>query len=386
MSTLVIKGDIVCPDKVKAGVVRVEGGIITEILSGDEACGGAFDYSGMLVLPGFIDVHMHAIQQHDVFEADDLVKIAEIQSQFGGTGFLPTVANITTERYLKFGNNVRKAQQAAAKGAKILGAHFEGPFINPAKKGGMNEEFLLAMDTAICRSFINEVGDVMKLMTLSPELEGAGEVIRLLRENGTVVSLGHSTADAEDLAAAIEAGLSHVCHMYDTFEPGGMLEGWQWQPGLMEEILLRDELTGEVICDMQHVLPQYVKLTARLLGPDRFVAITDSLRGAGDEAGEYHLVDGREFSTRSGLARLTSNNDVVGSVLTMNQAFGNLVDVCGIDPVMAARFTATNPARAIGMDQEIGSIEPGKWADLTVLDASSNCVATFVNGVKVYGN
>ncbi len=127
-------------------------------------------------------------------------------------------------------------------------------------------------------------------------------------------------------------------------------------------------------------------MSAKILGPDRFVAITDSLPGAGLPPGKYRMVDGREFSNGSGLARLTSNNTVVGSVLTMNRAFGNLVEACGLDPVMAVRFTSGNPARVLGLENEYGSISAGKCADLTVLDREYNCVATFLHGEMVYGD
>ena len=386
MAMVLVKGRIVGPGEIAKGWVAIEGGIIREIGSGKGTGGEVYDYGERLILPGFIDVHMHAMGEYSSFETDELVKIAQMKATYGTTGFLGTEASLTTEGYLEFGKNVRQAMQLRPAGAKVLGAHFEGPFINPAKKGGMRAEFLQDMDAAVCRRFVDEVGDVLKLMTLSPELAGAVEVIRMLRANGTVVSVGHSRANGAELAAAVEAGLSQVCHMFDAYERGEMLEGWQWQPGLMEEVLLRDELYGEVICDMQHVLPPYVRLAAKVLGPDRFVAITDSLRGAGCEPGEYYMVDGREFSTRSGLARLTSNNDVVGSVLTMNKAFANLVEVCGVDPVTAAKFTATNPARALEMEGEMGSIEVGKTGDLAVLDGSFNCVGTFVDGVKIYGD
>ena len=124
-----------------------------------------------------------------------------------------------------------------------------------------------------------------------------------------------------------------------------------------------------------------------MLGPDKFIAITDSLPGAGFTPGEYKMVDGREFTNRDGIARLTSEDaTVVGSILTMNKAFANLVKHCDIPLTIAARYTSTNPAKALGLDNELGSIQPGKTADLTVLDENYKCIATFINGECIYAD
>ena len=121
-----------------------------------------------------------------------------------------------------------------------------------------------------------------------------------------------------------------------------------------------------------------------MLAPDRFIAITDSLPGAGLPEGEYSLADGRVFTTKGGVARLLSNNTVVGSVITMNHTFANLVEKCNVDPIIASRFTSTNAARALGIDNELGSIEVGKQADIAVLDSQYNCIATFIGGCLLY--
>jgi N-acetylglucosamine-6-phosphate deacetylase len=135
---------------------------------------------------------------------------------------------------------------------------------------------------------------------------------------------------------------------------------------------------------MVHVRPEHVRLAAERVGPDRFLAITDSLPGAGLETGEYDMVDGRRFTTRRGAARLVADGTLVGSVLTMNRALGNLVRRCGIDPVRAAKCTSTNAARTLGLDNEIGSIALGRRANLAVLDDDYECIATFVDGRLVF--
>ena len=382
-----VLGRIVTPTGIVEGCLAVSEGRIAEIGPAVHVSGRVHDFGRDLIVPGFIDVHMHGLGEFDVFEFSQLVEIARMQPRFGTTGFLPTVASLSPQRYIEFGHNVRKAQKAcASRAARIIGAHFEGPFINPEGRGGMDAAYLRPVDLGECKTYLDEVGDVLKLMTLSPELEGSGSLIRLLRTNGVVASLGHSRASKEDLHAAIEAGLTQVCHLFNTFERTPLRAGWQWTPNLLVCILISDRLNCEVICDMLHVLPEFVKLAVKTLGPRRFLAITDSLPGAGLEPGKYLMVDGREFSTTEGIARLTADGTVVGSVLTMNRAFANLVEQCGFDPVTASWFTSTNPAAALGLQRELGSIQVGRWANLAVLDSDYNCVATFMEGQLLHGD
>jgi N-acetylglucosamine-6-phosphate deacetylase len=223
-------------------------------------------------------------------------------------------------------------------------------------------------------------------MTFSPGLDGGEALIRLLGDHGVVASLGHSRASKAQLHAAIDAGLSHVCHLYNAFDRTTLRDGWQWEPDLLVCVLINDALRCEIICDMIHVPPEYVMLAIRAMGPDRVIAITDSQPGAGLPPGQYTLLDGREFTTRNGVARLTSNGDIVGSVLTMNKAFANLVEHCGVGMVEAARYTSTNAAASLGISDRLGGIEVGKQADLAVLDADYQCIATFVDGKMIHGS
>ncbi|MFA6100927.1 MAG: amidohydrolase family protein [Victivallaceae bacterium] len=383
-----IKGRIVTPDSIVNGAVVVKHGRIAGVESDTSSYRDVFDYGLNLIVPGFIDIHLHGIGPYIMFGVDDMTGAAKLQLQYGTTAFLPTAASMTDDEFMEFARNIAQAQKCAGgAGAVIIGAHFEGPFINPAKKGGMDAKYLQPMSMEKCRRYA-ETG-VLKYMTLSPELPGSEEVIRYLSRNGIAVSLGHTTATCKESLAATDAGAASVCHLFNTFDRTGEAEPGVWKPGLVEAILENKKLFCELICDMQHVFPAYIRLAEATLRPHRFIAITDSMTGAGQQPGDYRMVDGRWYSTASGAGRLRDEpgrNGLVGSIITMNQAFANLINVCGFDAVAAVRYTSTNAALLLGLDREMGAIESGRRANLAVLNERYECVATFIDGERLYAN
>ena len=201
---LTLKGNIVTLDDVQKASILVDDGRITEVTDTPSGSGKVFDFGNSLVLPGFIDMHTHGIGKYGMLTVDDLVGSAKMEPSFGVTSFLPTVASLTEQGYLQFAENIRQAKAGTDNTyAKIIGGHFEGPFINPKRKGGMDSEYLRTMDIDECQRYIDHAKDVFKLMTLSPELKGSEQVIKLLRKNNIVVSLGHSAATPEDLKQAL---------------------------------------------------------------------------------------------------------------------------------------------------------------------------------------
>ena len=383
-----IRGRIVTPEGIVDGAVTVDHGRVTRVGTALDVSGEVYDYGSNLIVPGFIDIHLHGIGPYTMFGEDDLVGAAELQLKYGTTAFLPTLASVTDAAYIEFATNIKMAQKRVrGNGAVIIGGHFEGPFINPEKMGGMDACYLQTMSTGKCCRYL-ETG-ILKYMTLSPELPGSEAVIRQLTKSGVVVSLGHTKASREEMLLATAAGATSVCHLFNTFDRTGEVEPGVWKPGLVEFMLGNMKLSCELICDMQHVMPEYIRLAEASLMPNRFVAITDSMAGAGLPPGEYQMVDGRWYTTTSGAGRLRDEpgkNGLVGSVITMNKAFANLVEVCGFDVVAAARYTSTNAARLFGLGKVMGSIEPGRKGNLAVLNERYECIATFVDGEKLYGD
>ncbi|HRU06693.1 MAG TPA: amidohydrolase family protein [Candidatus Brocadiia bacterium] len=380
----ILKGRIVAADGVFKGALVVEEGRISRMGRTATGRGRVLDFGDAFILPGFIDLHVHGLLQFGVMDAQGIMGVAAAQPRFGVTGFTPGAASLSVERYLQFADGVRQAQrEAPPASAKILGAHFEGPFIAPERRGGMDAAFLREPSLEELKLYLDRSAGSLKIMTLSPELPGALDVIRELRRHGAVASVGHSAADARQLDAAIAAGATHVCHLFNAFMRPSEFSTPPWTRDAVFAWLRRRRATCEVICDMRHVPPGVVRDAAAALGPSHLVAVTDGMTGAGLPPGASRLMDGREYTTDDGVGRLVSTGQIVGSVITMNRALANLVEQCGLSLPDAAKAASSNPARVLGL--RAGVLAPGRPADIAVLNSACECVATFIDGRQVHG-
>ena len=387
---LFIKGNIVTPTRIiNKGGVLIEKDKIIKVgrIKKYPPLTKIFDIPGSIVVPGFIDIHMHGLGKYTTKGKENIIGISNLEPSYGTTGFLPTLACATHKEYLQFLQDIKDViKDQPEKGAKILGAHLEGPYINPIMKGGMDEKYLRLPDKKEYQELIRAGGRDLKIMTLSPELPGSIGLIKSLRKNNTVASLGHSMAKEDDVRKAIRAGLTHICHLFNAFPPQKPRELGVREPSLADICLAMDGLTAEVNPDGIHVHPLMIRLAIKAMGMGNIVAITDSMMGTGLPEGTYQMSDGRKFRTKKGdVARLVENERIiVGSILTMNFAFKNLVKKCGLSFSQASLLTSLNPARIIGLDKLTGSIEVGKKADIAVLDPNFECLMTFVEGKLVY--
>ena len=387
---LLIKGRVVAPFQViEEGGILIEKGKIVKVGEIKEFPSSAkiFNIPGSIIVAGFIDIHMHGLGKHGPKGKENIMGMSCLQPRYGTTGFVPTLASATHKEYLEFLQDVKEVIKAQPeKGAKVLGAHSEGPYINPAMKGGMDEKYLRLPRREEYQELIRTAGKDLRMMTLSPELPGSIDLISSLSKNGTVVSIGHSIAKEKDLRKAIEAGLTHICHFYNAFPPPREKELGVREPALTDICLSSDGLTAEVICDGIHVHPTMIRLAIKAMGIENMVAITDSMVGTGLPEGVYEMSDGRKYFTKKEeVARLVEDRRIiVGSILTMNYALRNLVKKCGLSLPQASRLTSLNPAKVIGMDKITGSVEVGKKADLAILDANFECLITFMEGKLVY--
>lgn len=387
---LLIRGKVITPfEVIDGGEILIDKGNIVQVGRAREFSSAAkiLDVSESMVVPGFIDIHMHGLGEYGPKTKKDIIGMSCLESRYGTTGFIPTLVCATYQEHLRFLQDVKEiVKDQPEKGAKVLGAHLEGPYINPAMKGAMDEKYLRLPKPEEYRELIGAAGEHLKIMTLSPELPGSIGLIESLHRNGTVISLGHSLVKEDDLRKAIEAGLTHVCHLYNVFPPPRTTKSGIREPSLADICLSTDDLTAEVICDAIHVDPVMIRLAIKALGLENVVAITDSMTGTGLSEGVYEMPDGRKlFTKKGGVARLVEDEDeIVGSIITMNYALRNLVEKCGLSLPQASQLTSLNPARVIGIDKITGSIEVGKKADIAVLDANFECRVTFLEGRLVY--
>jgi N-acetylglucosamine-6-phosphate deacetylase len=341
--------------------------------------GEVVDVKGHYVCPGFMDIHIHGAMGRDVIEGqvDALQEIAYFLAQHGTTAFLATTI---TAHPREIRNSLRAIAQAVGKdveGAQILGAHLEGPFINPKAKGAHMEEYILP---ATRDGFIELVGgyeDVIKLVTLSPELEGADELVKYLAGKGIVVSMGHTTASYEQCVAGFEWGIRHVTHLYNAMTPLKHRE-----PGAVGAALDNETVTLELITDLIHVHPAALKLAVHVKGPEMVALITDAMAATGLGDGEYAL-GGQSVVVKEGVARLKGNpGNLAGSTLTQDQALRNLVSI-GVPLKDCVSMLTEVPARILGLGYKKGKIKKGFDADLAILDQNLQVAMVYARGNRV---
>jgi N-acetylglucosamine-6-phosphate deacetylase len=385
---IVLSGaDVVLPDRIlRPGTVVIEGDRIIDVAERTRAAGGGadhhFDLHDCLIVPGFIDVHVHGVEGTDTLDSEAAVRtIAARLPRFGVTAFCPTSLACSPTVLRRMLASVRDARSSAPRtSARVLPAHLESNFINPDYKGAQPLECLRLPYGKVEGDFSGaDILDVIAaaraevgIVTIAPELEGAIDLIRDLASQGHHISLGHSGASYEEALAGIAAGARQATHLFNRMTPIR-----HRQPGLAAAVLEREEITTEVVCDAVHVHPAMVRVALAAKGPSHFMAITDGTAGSGLPRGSTTAIGGRRI-TVGDIASL-DDGTIAGSVLTMDQAFAKLVRVLGVGLVEAATVCATTPARALGL-KDSGMIAKGAIADLAVLDHDFHVKHTFVGG------
>lgn len=363
MNSGCLQGNLVLPERAGYGRITWRDGVIAAVEAADEVRPGA-----NWVLPGFIDLHFHGLGRWGSEDGESVRGIAGFAPSTGVTAMLPTLSSTAWEHQLEYLREIRALQEAPPPGARVLGAHLEGPFIEPGHKGGMNPRYLYAPTEEKLEQLLAAGDGALKLITLSPELPGALAVIRRLSAAGVVVSAGHTGCSPEVFTAAVDAGLRQVCHLFDTFDGRTVVQGVT-QCSLADAALLEDRVRVELIADGFHVPPELIRLARRAAGADRIVVVTDAMQGTGLPDAVYAMPDGREFKLENGdVCRLTDEKQIiVGSCLTMKQAFFNLTGRFGFTPAEAGRALATNAAAQLGLGDRLGSLRSGLRADLVEL-------------------
>ena len=383
-------GDVVMRDHVLSpGTVVLEDGVITEIALGSRPGRGALEYvdcTGLVVVPGFIDVHVHGVEGTDTLDgATAIAVIAERLPRYGVTAFCPT-SMACAPAALKTMLDAVRASREASGGARVLPAHLESNFINPEYRGAQPLECLRLPTNARTdgdfsgAEILSEIhaasGDV-GIMTIAPEIDGAIDLIRQLAAQGIFISLGHSGATYEEALEGIDAGARHATHLFNRMPPLN-----HRKPGLAAAVLESEALTAEVVCDGVHVHPAVVKMALAIKRPSGIMAITDGTAGAGLRQGARTSISGRPITVRD--AAYLDDGTLAGSVLTMDRAFAKLTTEMKVSLVDACRICSTTPAEALGL-QGTGGIVEGWAADLVLLERDFSPRATYIAGERVWG-
>ena len=350
--------------------VTIASGTITEIGPYGSAR-RPIDLGAHAIAPGFIDVQSNGGFGHDfTLEPEAIWDVASRLPSTGVTAFLPTVVT-SPEDTIPAVIEAWRNRPSGFVGAEPLGLHIEGPMLAHSRRGAHNPDLLRrSVDTD------RWAPPAIRLVTLASEVAGL-DVIRDLRKRGIVVALGHSAVTFEQANLAFSAGASHVTHLFNAMSPLTHRE-----PGLAGATLASADVTAGVIVDGIHVHPAVVKVTLDLLGPDRFVTITDAMAAAGMPPGDFQV--GPMLAHSDGKKALLADGTLAGSVLTMDSAVRNLIEMAGASPAAAVTTASSTPARRLG-DVERGQIARGRRADLVILNPDWSLQATVIGGSIVHG-
>ena len=333
-----------------------------------------------IVLPGFIDQHIHGAGGSDTMDAtvSDLKNIALTLAKEGTTGFLATTMTQSKENICNALKAVKDYKELNfSQGAELIGVHLEGPFISPKFKGAQPLEFVCLPNIKLFDEFNKVSGNCIKIVTLAPEMENASIFIQHLKSQNIVVSIGHSGAKYDDVVNAVENGATNVTHAYNAQSPLHHRE-----IGVVGSSLLIENLNLELIADTVHVSIPAIKLLLKNKSLDKITLITDAMRAKGMSDGQSEL-GGQTVIVKDGEARLIDGT-LAGSVLKMNYAIKNMVTKVGLSIEKAVDLATIVPAKTLGIDGSVGSIKVGKRANFAVINGNFDLILTVRNGKIIY--
>ncbi len=381
--TVIYVGKLLTPFLVLERVsIRVKGGVIVSIEDGYVASSSVLDYRDYIAIPGLVDTHIHGIAGYDTNsgKTSDILGMSRALVRYGVTSFIPTSVTAPHDKLLEIAQAVANAQEVwmenkPKEGARILGLHLEGPYISMEKRGAQNPQYIRSASIDEVLEYWRASRGMLRILTLAPEVDGALELIPLLRTLGVSVSIGHTNADYETAKRAIARGANRATHIFNA-----MRGIHHREPGPIIALLEAPSVYVELIADFVHLHPATVKFVIDHVGYRRCVLITDAISATGLPDGRYSL-GGLEVIVKDGIARLT-NGALAGSTLTLDRAVRNIASL-GYDLRHAVAMASHVPIRSIEYPM-LGKVEPGYIADITILDNELRVVATIIEGEEVY--
>ena len=359
--------------------IRIEEDVFTEICpslapSENES---VLDADGLYAIPGLIDIHFHGCMGHDFCDGtvEAIDAITRYEASCGVTSVCPATMTVSPESLVQVMDAARTYNESPARPgqASLVGINMEGPFISEAKKGAQAAEHIRLCDEALFCSLQERSGGLIKLVDIAPENEGAMEFIDALHDKVTI-SLAHTTADYPTAKEAYDRGARHATHLYNAMPPFT-----HRAPGVVGAAFDSPHCRAELICDGVHIHPSVVRATFQLFGDDRMILISDSMRAAGMEDGQYTL-GGQDVAVKGKYATLVSDGALAGSVTNLMDCMRTAVKEMQIPLESAIACATMNPAKAIGIYDRYGSISTGKIANLVLLDQDLNLRQVIIHG------
>ena len=336
------------------------------------------DGKGMYAIPGLIDLHFHGCKGDDFCDGsrDAIARIAEYEASVGVTAIAPATMTLPVEeleQILRVAAEYKKGPHSK-KEADFVGINMEGPFISPAKKGAQDERNIIPCDVKVCERFLKASEGLVKFVGIAPEeSENAVAFIEEVKDKVNV-SLAHTNADYDTAMAAFNAGADHAVHLYNA-----MPAFTHRAPGVIGAVYDSKHVMAEIICDGVHIHPAAVRATFEMMGEDRMILISDSMRAAGMPDGSYTL-GGLDVNVVGNRATLASDGAIAGSVTNLMDCMKTAVKTMNIPLETAVACATINPAKSLGIDAEYGSIRAGKKAHIVLMDQELNVQQVIKDG------
>src|SRR5205823_4754185 len=380
---------LIFPDVIRDGLELVaEEGKITAIREQTQSGGeGGINLQGNYLAPGFIDLHVHGALGRDTMEAsaEAFRAICDFHASGGTTSLLLTTATAPIEKIMAALNAVRDSTHRGGRGSHptsvIAGVHAEGPFISKAKCGAQREEFIQVPSPARVQQLLDHA-DVIKRVTIAPELSGALEAIENFQTRGISVSGGHSDAWDEEARAAFERGMRSVTHTFNCMS-SARRRGVYRVGGLLEFALSERQISCELIADGHHVSPTLMKMLYRAKGPGGICLVTDATAGAGLPDGSQFSLFGNDCMVEGGVCLLSDHSALAGGASRMIDLVRNMVHDVAVPMHEAVAMVTQNPARALGLEAK-GRLRVGADADLVILSPDLEILRTFAAGEQIW--